>query len=281
MQVERSRKNRKLRETGKNQMVRHYRKRPMNQVKKLRITMAVLALAATAIVAGIICYFVFTFSDSYKAEKNGTSSAVSSNVNVYENHSGALPIYEDSFNLVLVNSKHKLPDSFAADLTEVNGVQVDTRVAVYLEKMLEAAAEDGVDLQVKSGYVRGEVQAERYKKKLQQLLDSGLSKMKAESQAQILVGDSGYNEFQTGMAVVLATSEKGAFQNTAAYRWLIANGIRYGFILRYPENKTTHTQRDFTPDHFRFVGQKHATRMRELEMSLEEYANYMKLQAYS
>ena len=52
-------------------------------------------------------------------------------------------------------------------------------------------------------------------------------------------------------------------------------------ILRYPENKTTHTQRAFEPDHFRFVGQKHATRMRELEMSLEEYANYMKLQAYS
>lgn len=279
MQVERSRKNRRQRKAGKNQTIRNHRRRPMDQVKKLRITMALLALAATAVVAGIICYFVFTFSGSYEAEKNGTASAVSSGA--YDNNSGALPTYDDSFNLVLVNSKHKLPDTFTVDLTEVDGVQVDARVAVYLEKMLEAAAADGVDLQVKSGYVSGEVQAKRYEKKLQQLLDSGLTKMKAESQAQILVGDSGYNEFQTGMAVVFATSEKGAFQNTAAYRWLIANGIRYGFILRYPENKTTHTQRAFDPDHFRFVGQKHATRMRELEMSLEEYANYMKLQAYS
>ncbi len=279
MQVERSRKNRKPRKAGKNQTIRSHRKRPMDQVKKLRITMAVLALSATAIVAGIIFYCVWTFSDSYEAEKNGTSSAVSSGA--YENNSTGLPTYEDSFNLVLVNSKYKLPDSFAVHLTEVDGVQVEERIAVYLENMLAAAKEDGVDLQVKSGYVSGEVQAELYQKKLKQLLNSGLSKMKAESQAQILVGDSGYNEFQTGMAVVFATSEKGAFQCTAAYRWLIANGIRYGFILRYPENKTTHTKRAFEPEHFRFVGQKHATRMRELEMSLEEYANYMKLQAYS
>lgn len=248
----------------------------MSQVKKLRIGMIVLALLVGCVVAGMVAYFVYAFSQPFPTEEEIVSFS-GMNETYYEK----LLVYDDSFNLVLVNSKNKLPDSFTVNLTEVDGVQVEERVALYLQKMLDAAEEDGVDLQVKSGYVSGEVQAQRYEKKLNQLLQSGLSRKKAENQAQLLVGESGYNEFQTGMAVVLSTSEEGAFQDTAAYRWMIANGIRYGFILRYPENKTTYTQRQFDSDHFRFVGVKHATRMRELEMSLEEYANYMKMQAYS
>ena len=68
------------------------------------------------------------------------------------------------------------------------------------------------------------------------------------------------------------------FGKTEAFRWLRANSIQYGFVLRYPENKTDFTQRAYDPAHFRFVGVKHATRMQELSLCLEEYADYRKMQ---
>lgn len=276
MQVKRSRKSRRYRRGGAR--IRSRSRRPMEQIHKLRIWMVVLALLATAAVVGTACYFWVQFSEPFRlaAERNaaGVTSAG------YDN-TDTLPIYDDSFNLVLVNGGNKLSNDFAVELTTVDGVEVEERIAVYLERLLDDAETDGVDLRLQSGYVSVADQSAKYQARVEALMAGGMSRMKAEDTANRTVGDGGYSETQTGMAVSFTTGEDGAFQNTAAYRWLTNNSIRYGFVLRYPANKTTYTQMEFDPNHFRFVGVRHAARMRELEMSLEEYAAYVKMQAIS
>ncbi len=54
-------------------------------------------------------------------------------------------------------------------------------------------------------------------------------------------------------------------------RWLMDNSWRYGFILRFPENKTAVTGMDFRPWHYRYIGREAAAQIHELDLSLEEY----------
>ena len=45
----------------------------------------------------------------------------------------------------------------------------------------------------------------------------------------------------------------------------------YGFILRYPENKQNITGYESNPYHIRYVGEKHAERIFESKITLDEY----------
>lgn len=58
------------------------------------------------------------------------------------------------------------------------------------------------------------------------------------------------------------------------YTWMHANCYKYGFILRYPANKTSITGIQYEQWHFRYVGVEAATEMHDLNMCLEEYVEY-------
>lgn len=99
-----------------------------------------------------------------------------------------------------------------------------------------------------------------------------IGKVKAEK----LAARPGYSEHQTGLAVDFAASGVStlqiSFAKTKAGIWLAANAYRYGFIMRYPSGKTAVTGYSFEPWHFRFVGVKLATAMRDQNIStLEEF----------
>lgn len=61
--------------------------------------------------------------------------------------------------------------------------------------------------------------------------------------------------------------------------WMVENAWQYGFILRYPEDKTETTGVPYAPHHFRYVGKVHAALMHEKNYCLEEYLNF--LQSYT
>lgn len=246
----------------------------MEQVRKLRIWMTLLALAATAAAVLLMLYFWQQFSQPYRQlEEQNAASSVAPVID-----SDTLPLYDDSFQLVLVNSTHRLSSSFEPMLTELNGVQVERRIVPYLKKLLADAEDEGIDLQLKTGYVSEQAQTKQYEAAVQRYLNQGLSRMKAEDQARRTVGEGGYSEAQTGLSVQFETKESEKFETTAAYRWLMNHSIEYGFVLRYSESKTSFTRMESDASRFRFVGMKNATRMRELEMCLEEYANYIAIQ---
>ena len=55
------------------------------------------------------------------------------------------------------------------------------------------------------------------------------------------------------------------------YEWVSKHAHEYGFILRYPLNKTHITGASNEPWHFRFVGVEVATEIYEKGITLEEY----------
>lgn len=61
--------------------------------------------------------------------------------------------------------------------------------------------------------------------------------------------------------------------------WMVTNSWEYGFVLRYPADKTELTGISYAPHHFRYVGKIHAAIMHENNFCLEEYLNY--LQSYT
>ena len=64
-----------------------------------------------------------------------------------------------------------------------------------------------------------------------------------------------------------------AYADEPSYAWLTENAWKFGFILRYPEDKTDITGITFEPWHWRFVGRDNAKAMRDASMCLEEYVS--------
>ena len=82
----------------------------------------------------------------------------------------------------------------------------------------------------------------------------------------------GFSEHQTGLALDINTASRSAhFETTATYRWLIENCWRYGFILRYTEEKASITGITNEPWHFRYVGKEISMDMKGSGLCLEEY----------
>ena len=62
-----------------------------------------------------------------------------------------------------------------------------------------------------------------------------------------------------------------AQEDTKEAKWLKENCYKYGFILRYPPEKTEITGIIYEPWHYRYVGVEDATKIMELGITLEEY----------
>lgn len=115
----------------------------------------------------------------------------------------------------------------------------------YLESLVDAAREDGVDLRVASAYRSFTTQA---------ALKSGY-RVTYGSGANAFSADQGYSEHQLGTTVDFTVPEVGGtfagFEKTEAFAWLQDNAYRYGFILSYPAGNAYY---QFEPWHWRFVG---------------------------
>lgn len=89
------------------------------------------------------------------------------------------------------------------------------------------------------------------------------------------------SEHTTGLALdILALSYDDAddgYADTPEGIWLFENAHKYGFILRYPEDKEHLTGVIFEPWHYRYVGETAALEMYEKNMCLEEYVLYLGL----
>ncbi|MFR5864844.1 MAG: D-alanyl-D-alanine carboxypeptidase family protein [Acutalibacteraceae bacterium] len=81
------------------------------------------------------------------------------------------------------------------------------------------------------------------------------------------------SEHQSGLCVDMHNlpSANISFGETAQAKWLAENAHRFGFILRFPADKTDITGVQYEPWHFRFVGREAATEIYEQGLCLEEY----------
>lgn len=115
-----------------------------------------------------------------------------------------------------------------------------------LQRLLEDAKRDGIDLYVYSGYRSFEEQ---------DALKGAYTVTYGAGTANQFSADQGYSEHQLGTTVDLITTGLGGkltgFEKTEAYQWLLNNAHHYGFILSYPKDNSYYT---FEPWHWRFVG---------------------------
>lgn len=84
----------------------------------------------------------------------------------------------------------------------------------------------------------------------------------------------GYAESQTGLDLTVVDSRNETlsnFENTEEYNYLKEHAHEFGFIIRYPENKTSITGYPFIPYQIRYVGKDIAKKVYESHLTYEEY----------
>lgn len=184
----------------------------------------------------------------------------------------------NDWRLVLVNFENELPDDFKVELSNIDKTrQFDSRAIDYLNQMMKALKDDGIkSVWVQSAYRSPEYQNELYNEKIEEVMSQNVTKEDAEEYTAKLINKPGTSEHNLGLAVDFNYVDE-EFDKTEGFAWLIENAENYGFILRYEEDKQNITKVSYEPWHWRFVGIEHAKKMNELDMCLEEYIEYLKI----
>lgn len=185
---------------------------------------------------------------------------------------GEYTLDADYSRLLLVNGEYPLPDdyNYGWNLTTIeskyhNGQldQIDAGIWPYMRAMVEAAWKDNVKLYVWSPYRSYDTQKMLFENRVKK---EGGDEIKAAT----AVARPGTSEHNTGLCADfnMASSQ---FENTEMFKWMCENAEDYGFILRYPKDKTDITGVMYESWHWRFVGINRAKEINNLNVTLEEY----------
>ena len=173
--------------------------------------------------------------------------------------------------LILVNRTHPIPGNYEVTLMNLsNGCRVDERIYPALQAMFDAARADGLSLFVRDGYRTAEDQQAIMDNKILEYESSGYSTEEATQLAEEWVALPGTSEHQLGISVDINADNAGS-SDDAVYNWLYDNAWKYGFIKRYPEDKTDITGVINEPWHYRYVGEQAAQEITMSGLCLEEY----------
>ena len=183
----------------------------------------------------------------------------------------------DSWELLLVNADHPLPEDFQTpELTALRGGHaIDSRAYPALQQMMDDCRAAGLEPTICSSYRTRDKQEELFEKKLDTLLQQGYSPEEAESESARWVARPGTSEHETALAVDIVDKEYQILdqqqEQTPVQQWLMTHCAEYGFILRYPTDKSDLTGIGYEPWHYRYVGEDAAKAIMEQGICLEEY----------
>lgn len=199
-------------------------------------------------------------------------------VNVHANAGWYNESYETNINdgfLMIVNKFYHLSEDYEReDLQSINlayayaNQKASAIVIENFKKMRDDLEQEmNIHLMVNSSYRPYKDQEEiynEYKKISLQYADSYAAR-------------PGYSEHQTGLAIDITSLEHpyaNEFKESEEYNWLKENAHKYGFILRYPENKEYITGYSTESWHFRYVGTEAATQIYQEGITFDEYYAY-------
>lgn len=176
--------------------------------------------------------------------------------------------YSNLPEVLLVNGDHPLPDGYAPKelvnlyaqkrhfLLANSSIELEKEAFEAANRMFKLAEDEDMNgFILTSGYRTREKQAELYAEN-------------TDGTAQ----RPGCSEHETGLAFdVTARYDSGTFEDTAQFKWLIEHCWDFGFILRYPKDKTNVTGIAYESWHYRYVGEEAAKIIHENGWTLEEY----------
>ena len=184
---------------------------------------------------------------------------------------------------VLVNKSHPVGRNYIPDnlitIHEITGEKIDKTYENKLEEMAylkykemqNKALEEGYEIFIDSAYRSYEYQEKLFNEFIKKY---GLDETK---RVCALPGES---EHQTGLAIDIILKRgdqliEDVTDNDPEIKWLKNNCYKFGYILRYPIDKENITGYKYEPWHFRYIGEKAASEMKENSITtLEEYTTY-------
>lgn len=207
--------------------------------------------------------------------------AFSTDLSAYEQYMN--PENRDDY-LILVNTQNTLTSAYEpddlVDVSQTASGRATQRLRRIAAKALDALysemrAAGYTTVAVNSGFRTYNYQAMLFETYTGNEMAKNPDLTQAEAEAIVLTYSTrpGTSEHQTGLAVDMdiGSAFSTDFQYTAEYQWLCDNAWKFGFILRFPDDKTDITTISFEPWHWRFVGRYHAKRIHDAGVCLEEY----------
>ena len=163
--------------------------------------------------------------------------------------------------ILIVNKDISLPEHFNP------GENKEARHA--LQKLLNDGNNQGFQLSNASGFRSYQSQVQLFNQYVQRDGEEAANKYSAKP---------GHSEHQTGLTYDIVsentdTNFKSSCGKTEEGQWLKDNAYKYGFVIRYPKNKTHITGYQYEPWHIRYVGKDTAKKLYKSNETLEEYLN--------
>ena len=171
---------------------------------------------------------------------------------------------------VLVNKTHQIPKGWIPDdLVNVVDSQQQLRkeAADAYQAFYKAAQDQGITCYAISGYRDNDTQTLYWNRQVQ---------FKGEEYASQYSAYPGRSEHQLGLAIDVSYQATGdrlteKVADSDIGRFIISDGYKYGFILRYPKDKVSITNYGYEPWHMRYVGKELAKKLHDSGLTLEEY----------
>ncbi len=164
----------------------------------------------------------------------------------------------------------KLPQSITALGESYYLRECAARSLIAMMKSLEK-----YDVYVTSAYRDYAYQEMIFEQYIKKYTDIGYTREQAEQTVRKTSALPGTSEHQSGLCVDFMTNSmtdlNNSFEGTSAFKWLSENAYKYGFILRYPKDKTDVTKYNYESWHYRYVGRDAAAKIYFSGLCLEEY----------
>ena len=220
-----------------------------------------------------------------QSQTNGSDSGVSedSGTSLLENYSTVTQAPGNMLegDLILVNKQHEY--SFPTDeeaVEMVYGSKTDSYQVADLETYLAPRAITALNSLMDAFYAeKGRsdcivISGFRTKDYQDELFNSGTTDIKG-----------GCSDYHTGLSFDLGVYPDGEssyyYTPEGDYAWINDNCAKYGFVLRFPEGKEAAAGVSESKSYqFRYVGIPHAICMKENNLCLEEYTEFVKNYTY-
>lgn len=168
------------------------------------------------------------------------------------------PVHEESIKSDVVNlSMHnELTEGYVLLGSEI---YLSEDIAHIFSEMIVAAGKDGLhSFATTSGFRSFEEQNMLY-----------------QQMGSVRALPPGYSEHNLGLSLDVGSTQM-RMEDAPEGKWIEKNAWKYGFILRYPKDKTDITGIQYEPWHIRYVGLPHSAIMYEKNLVMEEYLDYLK-----
>lgn len=164
--------------------------------------------------------------------------------------------------LVLINAEHPTGNmTFSLEEYKDTGLLMNTcALQSYSELSAAVLEQTGEKLYVNNSYRSREEQEEVF-----------------AEEGSATAAKPGESEHETGLAMdvyVYGLAGPG-FIKSGAGQFIASQGWKYGFIVRYPKDKTAKTGISYEPWHIRYVGKPHAQILYNKNWCLEDYFEHL------